>query len=83
MNKFCLGCGRNETDARHLCRACYQWHRTHGTLDQFPRLTRRSADTVEDYEFLACDGYTRRLAAERLGITKKALEKAIARRRAA
>jgi hypothetical protein len=34
---------------------------------------------VEDYEFLRRQGYTRRLAAERMGISKKRLEKAIER----
>lgn len=38
-----------------------------------------AADLVAEYEWLARQGYTRTTAAERLGITKEALEKAIER----
>jgi hypothetical protein len=76
----CADCGRERNhEGRGLCSVCYYRHRHQGDLAQFPRTLLRSADTVEDYEFLARQGYTRALAAERMGITKKRLEKAIER----
>lgn len=76
----CICCGElGGHHGRGLCEPCWQRHRYHGTLDQFPRTHLPSADLVEDYEFLARFGYTRRTAAERMGITKKRLEKAIER----
>lgn len=76
----CVDCRRVMGSLRRgLCSACYWRHRTAGTLDRFPRKVRPSHDTFEDYLFLAAQGYTRRTAAERMGITKQALEKAIMR----
>ena len=42
--------------------------------------TRHDAQTWEDYDELAVQGYSREHAARRLGMTKAALEKALARR---
>ena len=77
---FCADCGRERTvEGRGLCGSCYRRHWADGTLDRFPRTFLPAADIVEDYEFLARFGYDRRTAAERMGITKKRLEKAIER----
>lgn len=76
----CASCGEcSVIEGRGLCAACYQRHRYRGTLEQFPRHFRPAADFVEDWEFLRRQGYTRALAAERMGISKKRLEKAIER----
>lgn len=76
----CAECGAEKPiEGRGLCRHCYYIRRDAGTLDHFPRRSTPSVDLVEDYEFLARQGYTRALAAERMGITKKRLEKAIER----
>lgn len=84
----CLGCGRrlyprrcavsarNRHGGRGLCVPCYEAKRNAGELDQFPRRTRRSADTVEDAEFLASTGLTRPQVARRLGMTENAIYQA-------
>lgn len=77
---ICASCERERpNEGRGLCCACYYRHRQNGDLDRFPRVLWRSADLVEDWEFLARQGYTRQLAAERIGVAKKRLEKAIER----
>jgi hypothetical protein len=76
----CVCCDEwRENEGRGLCARCYWRHWKRGTLDQFPRRHVPAADLVEDYEFLRRQGYTRRTAAERMGISKKRLEKAIER----
>lgn len=78
--RTCAECGRVRTiEGRELCCACYWRNRQAGTLDRFPRRFIPAVELVEDYEFLARTGYTRATAAERMGITKKRLEKAIER----
>jgi hypothetical protein len=65
-------------NARGLCDSCYQMHHNRGTLDQFPtmRTMRSRADFVADYELLRSEGYNRRLIAERLGMTRAAVDRA-------
>ena len=63
--------------ARGLCNTCYRRHSDRGTIHDIPRNSRPWSDTYEDWLFLHADGYTRRQAAERLGITRDALDKAI------
>lgn len=79
--RTCADCGRTmHIEGRGLCGACYWRHRQAGTIDDFPRRQLPARDLVEDYEFLRrSEGYTRRQAAERMGITLARLEKAIER----
>lgn len=75
----CLHCGHLRRHiARGLCNNCHQGFNGCVRAD-YPRLTWPSAELVADYRFLAELGLTRLQAAERLGITKKRLEKAIER----
>jgi hypothetical protein len=65
--------------ARGLCTACYDHHRGHGTLAQFPRERRPTADFVEDYTQLRAAGLGRTQIAERLGRTRNAIDLAYSR----
>lgn len=76
----CVVCGEDRRhEGRGLCGRCWYQARKAGTLDDFPCHRQPAAELVEDYEFLRRQGYTRALAAERMGVTKKRLEKAIER----
>lgn len=78
----CADCGRRRPNkGRNLCDTCWQRNWKNGTLDAFPRATRPRADVLEDWAFLASQGYTRRTAADRMGISKDCLDKAIERDR--
>lgn len=80
MTGTCARCHRNRhIKGRGLCDPCYVYACTHRLLDQWPRRRRPGVDLVEDWHELSSQGYTRRHAAERLGVTKQALDKAIAR----
>lgn len=73
--------GTRAHHSRGLCNVCDIRHRSRGTLDDYPRTNRRTADVVEDWRELQAQGYSRRDAAARIGITLAALEKAIERDR--
>lgn len=76
----CADCGQRRLHrSRGLCVPCHARHVYHGTLDQFERLTYTNDELVAEWEHLRADGHTRAQAAERLGITKARLEKAIQR----
>lgn len=68
-------------NARGLCDSCYEKHWKAGTLDQFPtrRVQRRRVEFIADYELLRSEGYTRRQIAERLGMTRNAVDRAVQR----
>lgn len=83
----------NQRDAplRHLGRGlCQKCHRrlyrraARGTSDElldYERVSRSALDVIEDWESLAAQGYTRKQAATRIGMTPAALNQAIARHR--
>jgi hypothetical protein len=68
-------------NARGLCDSCYEMHWKAGTLDQFPtqRTQRRRVEFVADYRLLRSEGYTRSQIAERLGMSRNALDAAVGR----
>lgn len=73
--------GPRKSWARGLCARCYSRHQKRGTLDQFERLIRPRDYVLEDWLFLNEQGYNRAQAAERMGMTRGALDRAIARAR--
>lgn len=68
-------------NARGLCDSCYEKHWKAGTLGQFPtkRVQRFRADFVADYRLLRSEGYSRSQIAERLRMTRNALDAAYRR----
>lgn len=65
-------------NGRGLCNSCYTIaHRT-GTLDRHQRArpTRTVEEFAEEYALLRSDGLGRRRIAERLGVTRAAVDKA-------
>lgn len=76
----CAGCHRErQMHGRNLCSACYFRLRRNGTIHDFERNTYTRAELIAEWDLLRLEGYTRAQAAERLGITKARLEKAIER----
>jgi len=77
----CRACYRTDQGihGRGLCRNCYARHKNAGTLDRYPPLQRATADTIADWTELQAQGCSVALAAQRMGMTKAALEKAIRR----
>lgn len=80
----CIMCGRTDHRARGLCGACYQAALRCGNLADYPRLgpQNRSDDVLEDWAELRTQGYTWRLAAERLGMKPDTLCRALVRAKA-
>lgn len=68
--------------SRGLCHPCYHRLAPDERLD-YPRLNRSREDLVEDWELLRSEGYTKRQAAERLGMTFAAFDRAWHRARRA
>lgn len=66
-------------DARGLCTQCYRAKHKAGELDRFPPLTRSNAVVMEEWAELRDAGYTVERAAQMLGMTFVALERAIYR----
>jgi hypothetical protein len=64
---------------RGLCRLCYRHAAKHGQLDRFPAVRPGNRHLVEDYLELAAQGYTRKQAAERLGVRRDTLDAALRR----
>lgn len=80
----CLDCDRDRRHhSRGLCDSCWQRHRRHDTLELYPRRSRSRDEVIDDWRFLAAEGFSRADAAERMGMTRDALDKAIARHSAA
>lgn len=67
--------------ARGCCRRCYNNARAQGIHLDLPRLNRANADVIEDWEELRAQRCTRVTAAERMGMTFAALDRAIYRHR--
>lgn len=69
---------RNGIRSRGLCANCYEWIRTRGRLEDYPRVRGIAADRVEDWEFLKrYEGLTVKQAAERMGIHENTLRRSI------
>jgi hypothetical protein len=68
-------------NARGLCDSCYEMHWRAGTLDQFPTMRdqRRRVEFIADYRLLRSEGYTRSQIAERLRMSRNALDRAVQR----
>jgi hypothetical protein len=64
--------------ARELCKSCYQVAWMNRTLNQHPVRSwgRSSADFVADFRLLRAEGHTRDQIAERLGMTRHAVNQA-------
>ena len=70
------GCGRPAACRRcKLTRACYQRWRRHGWPDDVPPPRAARAGRIEDYLELRSQGLTRTQAAERLGVTRRTIER--------
>jgi hypothetical protein len=68
---------------RQLCNFCHPAAARNGELVDFERQTRVRDEVMADWELLRSQGFTRRQAAARLGMTVKAFEKAHERARRA
>jgi hypothetical protein len=80
----CKRCGRQRPHAsRGVCENCHYHVVTRGLWDDYPRSTWPRELLLAEWEFLRQQGYTRGQAAERLGVTRDAIDKAIARERRA
>lgn len=64
---------------RRLCSGCYEVHRLRGTLIDFPRVKRTGADFAEDYTELRSAGLGRTAIAERIGMSRNAVDLAYGR----
>lgn len=66
---------------RGLCEPCYVHNWKSGTLADFERTSRTRDELLDDWEILRRQGFSMAHAADRLGITRKGLERAIDRAR--
>lgn len=77
------GCGR-ELDrhaARRLCGSCYGKRHWRGTHLDVERATHRQLDVLDTWQILRARGCVRREAADQLGMTLPAFERACTRAR--
>lgn len=80
----CASCGKSRHLAgRGLCGACYSRMTCHGTLVDYPRMTRSRDELLEDYVMLRRQGHTWPQCAERLGMRYDAFARALQRARVA
>ncbi len=76
----CITCPRFGAIAgRGMCGSCYHRARVNDTLIDHDRRALTSAERVEEWHELKREGYSLTQAAERLGVNRKTLEKAIER----
>lgn len=69
--------------ARGLCDNCYPVIRRRHRLADYPPVVRSREAFLEDYTLLRSEGHTRGQIAERLGLTRGAVDQAISRARRA
>lgn len=83
--KLCVLCSgvRDRKGGRGLCSHCYNVERYWGRLLNHERRWRPRDDVMDDWKLLCGQGYTKRQIAARLGMSFKALERALNRARAA
>lgn len=81
----CIECPRllDRNHARGLCSSCYGKRYRAGTYLDLPRRTWARDEVLTEWQLLRSEGFTRRQAAERLGIKFNTFERAICRARAA
>jgi predicted DNA-binding protein (UPF0251 family) len=80
----CKRCGRQRPHtSRGVCEACHYHVIRYGLTDEYPRSTWPRELLLAEWEWLRRQGYSRAQAAERLGVSKDAIDKAIARERRA
>jgi len=83
----CACCGTDMAaaghEARGLCEPCYKREDYHGRLADYPRATWSRDDLMTEWELLRSEGYSRRDAADRLGVKWEAFDRAYYRARAA
>lgn len=78
--QLCIDCGFvRKPQARHLCATCYDKRRRNGTLIDRPRKYMSAEEFLEEFELLRGEGYTRAQIAERLGVTRDAVDKRLSR----
>ena len=65
--------------ARGLCVPCYEWAQRAGTLADYPRKQWAREELLTEYQILRREGYNLRLIADRLEISRGALERALIR----
>lgn len=70
-------------EGRGLCARCYRKAQQDGSLVDRPRLLRHRDEVLEDWPRLRAEGYTKRQAAERLGMSFSALDRMLSRARSA
>lgn len=66
---------------RRLCKQCYDAAYRQGRTADFPSVTRRADDMLDDFALLRSEGYDRRQIAARLRIDVRTLDKALYRAR--
>lgn len=80
----CRRCNnRRRLEARGLCSACYTTATRGGQLADYPRTYWRTADLLEEHDFLARQGMSLDEIADRLGLKPHTVYDAVTRRRAA
>lgn len=70
-------------EGRGLCTECYMRAHHRGAIADYERTSRSREDFLEDYRLLRAQGYSRAQIAERLGVTRDAVDKAVSRARRA
>lgn len=70
-------------NGRGLCQFCYARCTRDGTLADYERVFRSADEVMGEWERLRLDGYSKNLAAERLGMTYKAFDRTFHRAKAA
>lgn len=75
--------GAFRDEGRGLCRGCWRDRAAADTLDEVERTKRTRDDLMADWEILRGRGLTKRQAADRLGMTFSAFDRALQRARAA
>lgn len=75
--------GWARTEARGLCSGCYSTIQQAGKLADYERITRSNRELLTEWAMLKQQGYSIAQAADRLGVTRDAIEAAMKRRRAA
>lgn len=68
-------------EARGVCNFCYQGARKRGLLIDLERHSRARDEVMAEWELLRSEGYSKRQAAERLGMKFKTFAKAYERAR--
>ena len=74
-----LAQGYRRYGGRGLCTNCYASEKCHNRLDQWPLLNRPSSELLDDWVLLRDAGVPIERAAQRIGVTFAALDRALHR----